>query len=107
MSNQMFKLMGKSQNINSRIYDDYYDYDEMQFNHDTIEEKVFQYRKKKYGSYTTMPNRQCSKEEFDPFKRILLEKAVQEKDNELLISLVNRHINPLVDSQTKDTMLHY
>ena len=47
--------------------------------------------------------------QLNPAERILLEKAVQEMDTELLASLVKnrRHKNPIVDSETKDTVLHY
>ena len=42
-------------------------------------------------------------------EKILLEKAVHEKDVELLTALVKdrRYKNPVVDSKTKDTVLHY
>ena len=101
---------------------------DINFDLETVEGKVSQYRKNKYN-LENIPNQKGEKykmhdkihyandikhvffllDELEPSEKILLEKAVQEMDDELLISIFkdNRHKNPVVDSQTKDTVLHY
>jgi len=81
----------------------------LEFDEHAIEKKILQFRERKYGSekYHYLNGEPWS--QLNSSEKILLEKAVHEMDVELLTSLVidRRHKNPVVDSKTKDTVLHY
>ena len=103
----------------------------LEFDEHAIEKKILQFRERKYGSekYHYLNGELCSFiiqqylknhtklliflgepwSQLNSSEKILLEKAVHEMDVELLTSLVidRRHKNPVVDSKTKDTVLHY